>query len=146
MRDRAPQAESPPRRPVACIDCSLGPGPSTQRRLAGRVVIASDGCAGATPLRLPARRPLPNELEDLAEVVAGKLVLHNAILDEENGGNVARRELGAVELIKIANGELGLPLEFVVVEGRRELRGIAAASPRRGEVYHALPATRKQYV
>ena len=68
-------------------------------------------------------------MQDLAEVVARKLVHHLGVLYQQNGGHVARGVLGPREGVKVADGELGLPLELVVAKGRREFVRVAPASP-----------------
>ena len=72
---------------------------------------------------------LSEELQDLAEVVAREFVNELGVLHQENGGHVARGELGPREGVKVADGKVGLPLELVVAKGRREFVRVAPASP-----------------
>ena len=87
---------------------------------------------------------LAHELQDTPIVVAGKLVHELAILAQQDGRHVAGGVFGRIERVKVADGKLGLTLELVVAERRREFARVAAASPRGGQIDHRLAARRQQ--
>ena len=108
--------------------------PRTYARLAcsvfeGVVVMGGRSRAFSRLLFPEPAEHLSDELEDLAVIVAGEFLDEPAVLQQQDRRHVARRVLGALQIVKVADGELGLTLELIVSECGGKFSGVAAASP-----------------